>query len=73
MFGNYAKLVGAIAGNLVGILIVWLATQGLAECTAIDIVETCSVLGFTQPQVTAAVLAAFNTAFVYFFPPNRLE
>lgn len=60
--GRYSKLIGAVLGNL--------ATVGFAECVTADGVETCTSFGFSQAQITATVLALFNTGFVYFFPPN---
>lgn len=74
MFGNYSKLAGAIIGNIVAILAVWLATRGMAECVPAaspDLDQVCTIFGFTTAQITAAVLSVLNTGFVYFFPPNR--
>jgi hypothetical protein len=73
--GRFSKLIGAIAGNAVGILLVWLAMKvpALAECKVVAGVdaEACTLLGFTQTEVTGAVLAVLNSAFVYFFPANK--
>ena len=67
---NYYKFIGAIAGNLVGILVVYLATKGLAVCTVIGPDQSCTVFGFSETQITAAVMMVLNSAFVHFFPAN---
>lgn len=72
--GRYSKLIGALAGNVVAIAIAWLALQfpAIAECKpGPDGTEACAVFGYNQAQITAALMTAFNAAFVYFFPPNR--
>jgi hypothetical protein len=72
MLGNYSKLIGALVGNIVAIVLVYLATQGLATCAAgPDGTTACAILGFSQAQITAAVLSAVNMALVYAFPANR--
>lgn len=72
MLGNYSKLIAAILGNLIAILLVYLGTKGVAECSvAADGTQACTVFGFTTAQITAAALAVVNTAFVYFFPANK--
>lgn len=73
---KYSKLFGALAGNLVAILLAWMAIQfpSIATCSVgADPAagELCSVLGFDQAQITAALMVVFNSAFVYFFPPNK--
>lgn len=72
--GNVSKLVGAGLGNIVAIFLSWLAVQfpSISECTVgADGVQLCTVLGFTQAQITAALMTLFNMAFVYYFPPNK--
>lgn len=69
--GRYSKLLGALTGNLVGILLVWAATRGLAECRPVSGAEVCEVFGFDQTELTAGILTVINSAFVYFFPANR--
>ena len=77
---KYNKLIGALVGNVVAILLAWAATAvpGIAECTvapaSIDpstFDSVCSVLGFSQAQVTAALMVGVNGLFVYLFPPNK--
>lgn len=73
---RYNKLIGALVGNLVAILIAWLAVQfpAVAECAqATDpaLPEACKVMGFDQVQITAALMFVVNSLFVYLFPPNR--
>lgn len=72
--GPYSKLIGALVGNVVAIAVAWLAVQfpAMAECTiGPDGTDACTVLGFTQAQITAALMTAFNMIFVYSFPANR--
>lgn len=72
MLGEYSKLIGALIGNVVAMVLVYLAAQGLATCTAgPDGTSACAILGFSQAQITAAVLTAVNMAFVYAFPANK--
>lgn len=74
MFGSYSKLIGAFLGNVIAIAIVWLASKGLATCVpgaTPDVDQVCTVAGFTTGQITAAVMALFNMAFVYIFPANK--
>lgn len=72
MLGEYSKLIGALVGNVVAIVLVYLAAQGIATCSAgPDGTTACAIWGFSQAQITAAVVSAVNMAFVYAFPPNR--
>lgn len=77
---RYSKLIGALAGNGVAILVAWMAVQfpSIAECAPVPpsidtgtVDEICTVLGFDQTQITAALMMLFNSAFVYWFPPNK--
>lgn len=69
--GPFSKAIGAIVGNLVALVLAYLASRGLAECKVIVDVEECSIFGVTQGQFTAAVMFVFNTVFVYMFPANK--
>lgn len=71
--GRYSKLIGALVGNVVAILIAWLAVSfpSVAECRVEDLVEVCKVLGFGQAEITAALMLIFNSYFVYAFPANK--
>lgn len=72
MLGSYAKLIGALVGNIVGIVLVYLAAQGLATCEAgPDGTTACAIWGFSQAQITAAVISALNMLSVYAFPANK--
>lgn len=71
----YSKLIGAIVGNIVAILLAWLAVQFPALVTCIpgpEGTQACTMLGFTQAQITGALMFIFNTVFVYAFPPNQV-
>lgn len=67
---KYSKLIAAIAGNLIGVLVVWLATKGFATCTDFAVADTCTVFGLTTGQLNAAVLTIINGVFVYAAPRN---
>lgn len=77
--GRYNKLIGALLGNAVAILLAWLAIKFPAFATCVPVLnapeatadQVCSVLGFDQTQITAALMLIFNSAFVYAFPPNK--
>lgn len=72
--GAYSKLIAAVLGNVIAIVIAYLGSKGIATCAPApqpDLDQVCSVAGFTTGQITAAVMFVFNTAFVYFFPANK--
>lgn len=72
-FGPYSKLIGAFLGNLIAIIVVYLASQGLATCKPAlqpDLEQVCSVAGYTTGQITSAVMFVLNLAAVYIFPKN---
>lgn len=74
MLGSYSKLIGAILGNLLAILIVWLGTKGLASCTAgptPDADQVCTVMGMTSTELTTYAMVAVNALFVWAFPANK--
>ena len=71
MLGSYSKLIGALVGNVVAMVLVYLASQGLATCTAgPDGTTACAIWGFSQAQITATVLTVINAIFVYLAPAN---
>jgi hypothetical protein len=72
--GRYSKLIGAVLGNIVAIVIAYLATKEWAGATCTlgpDGTEACVLLGFTQAQITATLMTGVNALFVYAFPANR--
>lgn len=74
MLSNYSKLIGALTGNLIAIVLVWAAVQfpSIAECSVgPEGTEACSILGFSQAQITAAVLTLLNSFFVWRAPANK--
>lgn len=71
--GRYAKLVSVIAGNIIAIFLAWLAVQfpQIATCgMGPDGTSACTVMGFTQAQITAALMSIISTYFVYQGPAN---
>lgn len=74
MLGSYSKLIGAVLGNVLAIVVVWLGSKGLATCVpgpTPDVDQVCTVAGFTTAQITSTVMLVFNALFVYFFPANK--
>jgi hypothetical protein len=72
MFGNYSKLIGSIAGSLVGMLLAWLAMKGLATCTAgADGTQSCAVWGISDSQITGFIVSAVGAVLVWAFPKNN--
>lgn len=74
MLGSYSKLIGAVLGNGLAIIAVWLASKGLATCAPApqpDLEQVCSIMGFTTGELTAYVMVAVNALFVYIFPANK--
>lgn len=74
MFGSYSKLIAAVLGNVIAIVVAYLAGKGLATCTPGPLPtdeQTCTVLGYTTGQITTALMVIVNAGFVYFFPANK--
>lgn len=69
--GNYSKLIAAILGPLVGILVTWLATKGLGSCgPGPDGVQVCTLFGYTSAQIVGTMTTIGAALFVFFFPKN---
>lgn len=67
----YSKAIGAVIGNIIGMLAVWLASVSpLASCTGEGDLQVCTVLGLGTAQLTAAVMMIVTTFAVYKAPPN---
>jgi hypothetical protein len=68
----YSKLIAALAGNVVAILLSYVATHwtGIATCSLVEGVQTCTAFGLSQAQITAGLMTVVNSAFVYFAPKN---
>lgn len=69
--GKYSKLIGAIAGNIVAMIFIYLGTKGLAECSVVNGEEICKVFGFSSTQVAVAVMGVINSYFVWQFTANK--
>lgn len=67
----YNKLIAAVVGNVVGLVLAWLATQwpAIAECSAAT--EVCTVLGLSQTQITAALMMIINAVMVHQWAANK--
>lgn len=63
---SYNKLIAGIVGNLVGVIIVWLAFKfpSIASCSVMGDPDTCTVIGFTYIQAQAAVMMIVNGIFI---------
>ncbi len=74
MLGSYSKLIGAVLGNVLAIVIVYLGSKGLATCVpgaTPDADQVCTVMGFTTGEITGYAMVAVNALFVYIFPANK--
>lgn len=71
--GRYSKFIGGAVGSLVGGALSWLAVQfpQIATCRVVEAVDQCSMFGFSQAQVTAALIVIGSQLGVYWFPPNN--
>lgn len=72
--GSYSKLIAAVLGNVIAIVIAYLAGKGLATCVpgaTPDADQVCTVAGWTTGQITAGLMTVVNAAFVYLFPANK--
>jgi hypothetical protein len=67
---TYSKLLGALVGNVVALILAYMAAKGLATCTTPADSSTCTVFGMGTTQITAGLMFVVNAAFVYFFPAN---
>lgn len=74
MLGSYSKLIGAVLGNLIGLLAVYLASKGLATCVpgaTPDAEQVCTIAGMSTATITTTVMLAVNALFVWAFPANK--
>lgn len=72
--GSYSKLIAAVLGNVIAIIVAYLAGKGFATCVpgaTPDAEQVCSVAGFTTGQITTALMVVVNAVFVYAFPANK--
>lgn len=70
--GNYSKLIGSVAGAVVGLIFSWLAAKGLGSCTGEGELATCTVFGLDQATATLTITSILSTIFVYVFPANKV-
>ena len=70
-FGNYSKFVNGAIGLAVGAGLSYAASKGLATCSAAaDGSQACTIFGFTDAQITAAIMSIITLVFVHQSPPN---
>ena len=77
--GNYSKLIAGILGNVVAIAIAYAATSfpAVAECVPAPAAvaeaaeEICTLMGFTQTQITVALMVIVNAIFIERAPANK--
>jgi hypothetical protein len=67
---RYWKLIGVTVGDLVAILVVYLATKGYGTCDPTG--ETCKLGGYDAAAITAGVMFVLNKVAAYAFPANKL-
>lgn len=63
----YWKLIGALVGNVVAIVLVYLGTKGLGTC---DASGNCMVAGFSTAQITGGAMTLINAIAVHYAPAN---
>lgn len=71
---NYSKLIAAILGNIVAVVLVYLGSKGLATCVAgatPDADKVCTIAGFSSEQITVAAMVVINAIAVHFAPANK--
>ncbi len=64
----YSKLIAALLGNVVALVLAWAATKGIGACTPDGV---CTVLGLSQLEITAALVLLVNAVFVHQAPANK--
>lgn len=64
---TYSKLIAALLGNVIAIVMVYGATKGFGSC---DLMGNCSLLGFTTTQIQGAAVLLVNSIFVHQAPAN---
>lgn len=71
-FGIYSKLVNGAIGLAVGAALSYAATKGLGTCvpTADGLDQACTVAGFSQADVTSAIVSLIGLLFIHQSPPN---
>jgi hypothetical protein len=69
--GAYSKLIGSLVGSIVAVILAYLAVKGLATCTpGPDGTQACAIWGFSDSQITGAIVSVISAVFVYAFPRN---
>lgn len=72
--GRYNKLFGTIVGGVVAYAIAWVALQfpSIATCTVgPDGTEACAILGFSDTDITAALMLLLASFGTFQAPPNK--
>lgn len=70
-FGTYSKFVNGAIGLAVGAGLSFAASKGLATCSvAADGSQACNIFGFSDSQITGAIMSIFALLFVHQSPPN---
>lgn len=70
---RYNKLIAGLLGNLLPIVLVWLATKTpMASCAVVDAKQVCTLLGMGVGELTATLMVVFNAVFLAFGPKNSV-
>lgn len=64
---TYSKLIAALLGNVVAIVMVYFASRGLGSC---DFSGNCTLFGFTTAQIQGAITIVVTSIFVHQAPAN---
>lgn len=72
-FSRYNKLIAGLLGNLLPIVLVWLATKTpMAQCALVDGKQACTLLGMGVGELTITLMAIFNAIFLALGPKNSV-
>lgn len=67
---KFSKLWGMIGGSLIGMIFSALAVYGVANCTDVNDVSTCTVIGLGASQITAVLTTIFGALGTFLAPKN---
>jgi hypothetical protein len=67
---KFWKLWGMIGGSIVGAVFSALAVYGLANCTDINVVDTCTVLGLSPAVASTIITTIFGAIGTVVSPKN---
>jgi hypothetical protein len=67
---RFAKLWSTIGGSLIGMIFSALAVYGLAQCTDVNVSDTCTVFGISPAIVSTVITSIFGALGTVLGPKN---